>query len=564
VKLDLLNLRGGAWARLVVSSFTLVVALAGCQTPMAPPLATVDSVEPAIIEPGDVLRLTGTGFVEGPARVSFDGEFKPTGLAEPKRRTAYLEGTAVSTDLIEIPLSGSMIARLTEEPARFTGEVDVTFPAAAALDAIHISARAANVTFEIRPAGGGVARAARRTREAKRLLAGLGITLSESAGDGLLVAEVAPESAAARAGIDQDDRLLAVDGVALATPADLAGLVVGEEHRFELVSSGGTMRSLELLVGPGKRLDRDVFTAIILSSIALGLFLAFAAPTRRRIPHLAVGSMDAAGRAIGFGAVSVPLLLIPAASLLTRAGFGALLGLLGAHVLGLAALAFFSRERLPRRLLELVVHLAPAPLIIVAAWALSSAAGLTDIVSAQAAAPWGWHAWSSPFALALVLASVALLWPAVPRPEKARRPLPILTWLTAIPAAAMLTALGLGGWLVPGVPYERLGESSALLALGCLVFTLKTWLVLLAARWLGSAGLPDRRAAAQRPLLGWRFAILALAAASAFAWLWFDLPEAYRVAGQVLATAASVSLMTALATVALKRASRSMRVASSS
>jgi hypothetical protein len=247
----------------------LAMILASCQTPTAPPLATVDAVEPAIIEPGDVLRLTGTGFVEGPARISFTGEFKPAGLAPPRHRTAYLGGTAVSTGLIEIPLSSSAIARLTEETARFTGEVDVTFPAAAALDAIHISARAAGISFEIRPAGGGVALAARRTREAKRLLA--------------------------------------VDGVALAAPADLAGLVVGEEHRFELVSSAGTMRSVALLVGPGKRLDRDVFTAIVLSSIALGLFLAFAAPTRRRIPHLPVGSMDALGRAIGFGAVSVPL-----------------------------------------------------------------------------------------------------------------------------------------------------------------------------------------------------------------------------------------------------------------
>jgi len=531
---------------------------------MAPPLATIDSVRPKLIEPGDVLLLEGTGFVEGPARVSFTGLFKPAGLAEPRYRAAYLEGTAVSLNLIEIPLTGGMIARLTEEPARFTGTIDVTFPAAAALDAIHISAKAEDVTFDIRPAGGGVALAARRTRETKRLMGSLGLSLTQVVGeDGLVVAEVVPESTAGRAGVRPLDRILAVDGVALATPTDLAGLTIGEEHRFEFVSAQGTMRSVKLTVGPGHRLDRDIFTAIILSSIALGLFLAFAAPSRHRIPHLSIASVDALTRAIGFGVISVPLLLIPAAGVLTRAGFGALLGLLGANVLGLTALAFFSKEPLPRRLVEFVVHLMPAPLIIAVAWALSSAAGLSDIVASQAAVPWGWHAWSSPFALALNFAAVALLWPTVSAPDKRNHSIPILTWLTAIPAAAMLSTCCLGGWLVPGVPFDRLTESSPLLALGCLLFTAKTWLVLLAARWLGSVAVPDRRSLGRRPFLGWRFGALAIAAVAAFGWLWIDLPETYRVAGQVLATAASISMMTALATIALKRASRSFRMASS-
>jgi hypothetical protein len=48
--------------------------------------------------------------------------------------------------------------------------------------------------------------------------------------------------------------------------------------------------------------------------------------------------------------------------------------------------------------------------------------------------------------------------------------------------------------------------------------------------------------------------VLVIAAVLALAWVWVDLPDSYRVTGQILATAASVTFFTALTIFGLKNA----------
>ncbi|MCP4606805.1 MAG: PDZ domain-containing protein [Proteobacteria bacterium] len=448
--------------------------------------------------------------------------------------------------------------QLTDEPAQFEGAIEVTFPTAAALDAIRIVAKNNSVAFNLRPAGGGIQLAAQRFREATRLLHLLGLVLEDQQnGGGLLIAKVTEGSPAAVAGVKVGDRLLAVDGTALAIPSDLAGVSLKSSHRFELVSLQGTIREVVLKFGPSAHLDKDEFMAIVLSSIALGLFLAFAAPTSRRLTPLNTTSVDPLIKAIGFGVVSILILLVPAGAMLSRAGFGTSVLLLGLNVLGLTSIALFAKGTPLSRITAFFAHVLPVPAMMTVAGASSSAVGLWNIVAIQGAAPWGWHAWSSPFALALVFAAVALMWPSSPLNIENRRVGSIGSWIAAIPAAAMLTACCLGGWLIPGVPANRMTESGLVLAAGCIVFSAKTWTVLFIARWFAATGIVERRSHRGKHHLGLRFIALAMAAILALGWLWIDLPIVFRIVGQVLATAASVTFFTALTILGLKRVSQS-------
>ncbi len=192
------------------------------------------------------------------------------------------------------------------------------------------------------------------------------------------------------------------------------------------------------------------------------------------------------------------------------------------------------------------------------AGASSSAVGLWDIVASQEATPWGWHAWSSPFALALVFAAVALLWPTTPMNTKDGRIASIAAWIAAVPAAALLTVCCLGGWLIPDVPVSRMTSSGLLLAMGCLFFFAKTWIVLLVARWFAATGIVERRAHRAKARIGLRFIALGVAGALTLGWIWADLPISFRMVGQVLATAASVTFFTTLTILGFRRINQSL------
>jgi NADH:ubiquinone oxidoreductase subunit H len=135
----------------------------------------------------------------------------------------------------------------------------------------------------------------------------------------------------------------------------------------------------------------------------------------------------------------------------------------------------------------------------------------------------------------------------------------VATWVAATPLAAIVTAYCLGGWALPGIPMSRIANNGWLLALSVFVFFAKTWAVLLIAKWFDTTGIKERRQknrTANR--LVPRFVVLVIAAVLALAWVWIDLPDAYRVTGQILATAASVTFFTALTIFGVKNAIPSM------
>jgi hypothetical protein len=509
-------------------------------------LASVTRVGPAELEPGDVLRIEGTGFVEGSARVTLEGTFTEPGTDSPARRRVSLDGMAPSGEAVEVPMTTATMALLTDVPVAFEGTVQVRFPDAGRQGPVEIGAESGSIRLRLGPTGGAVPAAALENRAAIRFLEENGLAVTDSpAGDDLLVASVTPGGPADRAGIGVGDRLLGMDSAGLKELKDLARVAPRASHVFEIVSPGGEVRSVTVQAAAAATLDADEFAALVLSAVVFGLFWAFVAPSRRR-PEDQVAPAPGGhplASALGIGAISAALLVFPAAVTLLRAGMAATLVLLAAQALGLTLIAAGGHAPVLARIASLGARIVPVFALLTVAFAAGQTVAPYEAVAAQHATAWGWHAWSSPFALAVVVATVALLWPAGPA---------IPAWATAVPASMLVVTLGLGGWLVPGASLDDLAHSPWLLVLGSLVFCVKGWIVLLAARWFAAAGLRDRRGERARWRLFVRLGVLGAAAVAALAWIWLDLPSACRIAGQVLATAAFVAILTAFVASRLK------------
>ena len=64
-------------------------------------LATIRSVSPDVVEPGDRLIVEGEGFVEGDVRLALSGVFDPAGMKPPREERVVLNGKALSQTRIE-------------------------------------------------------------------------------------------------------------------------------------------------------------------------------------------------------------------------------------------------------------------------------------------------------------------------------------------------------------------------------------------------------------------------------------------------------------------------------
>ncbi len=524
----------------------------GCESLPAATLAAIDEVNPKMLEPGDILEIGGTGFVEGPARISFDGQFDPYGMVGAVHRRIELDGTAVSNVLVQIHITNTVMSTLAVEPVEFKGTISIRFPSALSMGETRIQAVSRTVSLDLRPTGGGVEAAARRNREAEVILDLAGISLAHSeAGNELIVRSVTREGLADRHGIDRGDRFLSVDNVALAAPSDLAGLDTEGLHSFEFLTVSGEIRAFKARLTSINPLEVDEFAAILLTSVALGFFLAFAGRRRNRScldAHPKTGNPLVT--ALGFSVASVPMLFLPAVVISTRADMGASLTLLGAVVAGLAIVALYGRGPVVYRGLGAIAHLLPVPVALVLAGTFGSSFGMWNLVASQESSLWGWHAWSNPFALAAFILAISLLWPALPDRESPTLAAGISSWLAAVSGSMAITACGFGGWLIPSLPMNELVlRNTMMLLVGVAVFALKTWLVLLTARWFWSARAGDRR---ERVRQGRqtvvRAALLVVTAALAMAWNWYGLPEDLVAAGRVLAAGVSVVLAAAFMT----------------
>jgi len=532
------------------SFFLAMLALVwtvACDPPAPPALASISEVGPSILEPGDILKIKGEGFVEGPAEVTLLGSFDPRGMIEAFENVVHLSGAAVDNETIEVPVTEVVMTQLASEPLIFTGTAKVVFPKTNSFGDVQIEAISGNISLELRPGGGGVEVVAKREREAEQLLEQLGIKLF---GNDLIIAAITRDSAAEQSGLSPGDRLLAVDGTALAASSDLAGLDINKLHGFDLVSPSGDVRTIDIQLISADPLAVDEFAAVLLTAIALGLFMAFAAPKKNDHTrnHLSSRSFNISTMFV-ISASALFLIAFPAMAIISRADVGATFAMLGILTVFLTVAALYGKGSAGTKIFNAIIHLIPVPIIVVSAGMLNSAFGLWNIVAAQEASLWGWSVWSNPFSLVAFIATVSLLWPA----RFTGKEQTIIVRVIAVSAsgigAMMLVTFLLGGWSLPNISSADMEGSPLLLLAGTFVFAIKASLVIAAAHISAVIPKGDRRS---RRNVTWRIlvrtVVLISSTALAHAWAGKELSTEVRSAGQILSAGVFASLSTAFLT----------------
>ncbi len=184
---------------------------------------SVVEVVPHEVELGDRVAILGAGFPVGqPARVTFRGTLHRPG--ERPERGAEIVATArsVAPQRIELPFEQGTQELFCGAGDRaihttFEGQIEVAFEAAAP-SAAAVAGRIEHVVLDVRPSERGSS-LADREREGERALAWIGLRSSPS-GSGLIVAGVAPGSAAETAGLLPGDVMTTFDGVRVRSAAD--------------------------------------------------------------------------------------------------------------------------------------------------------------------------------------------------------------------------------------------------------------------------------------------------------------------------------------------------------
>ncbi|MEZ4409799.1 MAG: hypothetical protein R3A52_25495 [Polyangiales bacterium] len=363
-------------------------------------------------------------------------------------------------------------------------------------------------------------------READRALSALGLTLAETEvpEGGLAVASVASGSIAESVGVASGDVLVSLDGLRLESPSDFrpgrdratATLAlrrgeVLEERRVPLAVTRGGLSS-------------DGFFTLVLAALLLAVALGAHAGAPASLRWLAMGlrrdddARDArstwarlvdAARSASRGwvaptAVTVTALALPAGPTLVAldpdlVASQAVVSLAAVALAMIAAKGEGWRASVTSAGRRLLLEV-PGALALAAAAMHGAGTRTHAVVSAQGATPWRWNLLRDPALLAL--GAAALLAPlardgdddATPALTASRRAL-------AVARGALLAAVLMGGWCVPGARAERVEASVTLQMLGVALLVAK------GCAWAAAAEVGRRRLSRVHPSAWVRLAL---------------------------------------------------------
>ncbi|NLN61587.1 MAG: hypothetical protein GX146_01740 [Myxococcales bacterium] len=518
------------WGVRLIVALGLLVA---CHPRLSVDLATIHTVEPESLETGDVLRIRGEGFVEGPVQVTFDGHLRVSAFQAPQVRKVTLEGKCPNPAWVEVEMNTLNMAELCAESALFEGRVEVSFPTPLRQTDVRIAAEKTGVRLQLYPGGAGLAKEALSARAGHEALQGLGLRVDEGE-SGVQVVQVFPGTVAARHGVSTGARLHMVDGVAIHHLADVTGLHLEVAHSFVFVDPDGTERLMQTDAASFWLMPRDDFFAVLLTALALAFFFAFAL----RAPATSKGKTErpriAASSAIGYSLGTIPALLLPLLSAQPKLSFVATAVLFSAATGAMLLAAVYSRAKWTARLFGFGAHwMAPVCTLGVGVW-LAQAAGLAEVSEVQHRIAFGWLIFDNPLAMLVGLWTLALLWPSASRSVESPHPIEtVAAWVFLFSGAALSAAFFFGGWPSGSAwPLPRALQ----LVLPSLVFAGKTLLIAFAARWLGRVHRSERR---RVPKVRWapylRAGLLPLFAVGALCWPLLPLSASARAMGTALA-----------------------------
>lgn len=554
-----------------------VLTLLGCERAPLPQLIEVSDMVPHEVEAGDHLEFNGAQFpMSKEANLTFRGTLYRAGESPTTNAVVTAKGTVVSPSRIELPFTQELMGKFADigEDANhttFIGEVDVAF-ASLARGAPPLVATLKDVTLDVRPPENDEKAFAKHRDEGLELLHFLGIELGSGEGIGLAVENVAPGSRADLAGVRKGDAIVSFDHVRVAAPSDVrAGSL--REARIGIVHEGATREESIRIFVDGFRdvVPRDVLAAALLLGTMMLTMLLFLAPSRGvmsrvealtawKVKHFATEG-DGGGngefvarfmrrfslhleRPIFVGLSAIVTAFV--ASIAYGPGFSldtvdiALLFSVYAALCALIASAGVkgAKARFASMGRVLLAH-ATLPAAIATIVSLTGTLNLSHIVRAQGGLPWQAHAFRSPpLFVAFVLVLVGLMFAMDREPKRhevadaARLPLLLL-------GSAMVVAVFLGGWMVPGHEHVDTPRTGIRL-LGALLFVTKTWALAgtLAATHRFVPGFSS--ASVVRVSLKWLVPLSLVAFAAAIGWSRLHLARSFETSVAALLFALTV------------------------
>jgi hypothetical protein len=486
----------------------------GCVAEPPPTTLEINDVQPHEVDVGDRLEIAGAGFpLRRTAKIAFRGTLHRGGVpAEAVNLTFDVESR--SEGRLELPVDEALATRFLADGdtghATFRGEVTVSFAALEA-GAAPLRGHASNVIVDVRGSRKGKALAGRDA--ARTALDGLGMTIADEApaSGGLVVAAVRPSSPAAGAGILPRDVIVELDGVRVATIADL--VPAGEMTTTVAIRRDqGPLRTIVVpLDGALRRVPRTMIAgAGIVAAASLLLLLSMRKPSAASA--MVERRIAARVRALSAGATARNAMKSAFSILAGESSLHASMGaVLFTFVCGLAAFATpLVLPELDVVSLSLAAFAASAAttlqeggffrimrphvaggLAVATAIVSSGAFRLADMLRAQGALPWEWLAFRTPAALLSVVIWIVAAG-ALPKNTTADRSARYV-------AAGLIATLFLGGFRVPGVRTIE-HEAWSLAAIGAIALVLKAWVAMLAIDFV-RVMLPVVRASAMRARL---------------------------------------------------------------
>lgn len=535
--------------RLPVSAATLgpfaLLAFAlstGCDARDASPnLLEVTDLNPHVLEVGDRLTLMGSGFPEGrTAQVTFQGDVFRAGLSP--LRDVTIVATAAASDPHSITIS--LNAELSREFCGAGDAVHATFRGAATAafqarkeGAPPVRGTLEGVVLDVNPASISKAAQPAHEAEAQRFAEYAGMTVVHSAErDVLLIDTIDPEGRASRAGLLPGDALLELDGVRLASLADL---IPPPRARLSHISvrrgDAQSPSNFALDVAgfqPGS--PSELAPAATLLGFAVALLLLFASPLGRALSWLEGrlasqirerGKPPSWARARGelkslsFARVALselPTSPLPYFVFIMDSAWLTLLAMnrtiwareldlpllfLGS-LTALFATALVVGGREPGRRFSLIAGLrhvlltwvfqTPVLAAMACAVLLSGSLRTDDILAAQGGWPWQWFAFSSPVALGIFVLLVLGLVPLLSRAPGAlqaavsdanargqrQKSTTLPEWSHLILTSGVISLVFLGGPRLPGLVAADPARGVWLQVCGALLFQAKAVFVL--------------------------------------------------------------------------------------
>ena len=270
------------WAGLAVA-----VSL-GCSDLSAhPDLVQMTGVSPQVVEPGDMIQISGHGFPEGAtARISFSGDVTRSGQVPKPGVEVVVRTHDTVKDTITLAVNEELETAFcgngdAAAHAIFRGQINVAF-AASKNTMAPVSGSLKGVTLEVLPRIRSVQSDNERRRLAQQALTFLGISLVDG-GQADCCTVAATEGRALLAGIKPGDRLLDFDGIPVRSPLDLVPAGRNRTSSLSITHDDSEHPVVRTVDVQGFRwtVPSELAPTFAVMLLMLGFMLGFASPIRK-------------------------------------------------------------------------------------------------------------------------------------------------------------------------------------------------------------------------------------------------------------------------------------------